>query len=268
MPSPGLTASSRAQSEWASDRSYLSNASSDTESDDDTNNSGDNDTILVQIRPVGAVDHDEPVWEMLRPDDRVDPLPKKLELPQLPKSPKLPKLPKSPRSKLQKPRPEKTADKASKVSSSNPKTLLTERPTSEPRPGPSEHGTKYVIPPPHRMAPKPPKTTPASAAAPVPASLHRDRPKQNPKAPPSSSPQFDLTIDDFGEDMHKVEISVARSISVTKRPKRLLVPIGARADAIRAGERLVEKRAGTPTLISVQKGHRHEKSQNVLIESM
>ena len=82
----------------------------------------------------------------------------------------------------------------------------------------------------------------------------------------TAAPKSPITMDDVSED--KVEISVARSISVAKRPGMMLVSGAAATETIMAEERLVEKRACTPMLVSVQKGHRHEKSQNTLVETM
>lgn len=66
--------------------------------------------------------------------------------------------------------------------------------------------------------------------------------------------------------MQPIEISVARSISVSKRHRQALVPVGAHADALTTGERLVPKRVGTPTQQAVQRGHRHEKSRVAVFE--
>jgi len=171
----------------------------------------------------------------------------------------------SPRSKLQKARREKKkADKADKYNSSRRGKQLTAQSTSGLRHlRPSEQETKHVMPPPNRKPPAPPKTTPAPTAStvsnPVQVRTHKSRFNRTSSAAPKS--------EDLDEDMQKVEISIARSISVTKRPKKLLVPIIARTGSTRAEKRLVEKGAGIPTLVSVQKGHRHE-ARNVLIESM
>lgn len=47
------------------------------------------------------------------------------------------------------------------------------------------------------------------------------------------------------------------------------MPLGARADQFAtADERLVEKQPLVPTVVDVRRGHRPEKSQNVLIETV
>ncbi|KAJ5771616.1 hypothetical protein N7520_002145 [Penicillium odoratum] len=66
----------------------------------------------------------------------------------------------------------------------------------------------------------------------------------------------------------KIEVSTARSISVSKGKRQILIPIGARVDQLNPNERLVERRAMTPTIMDVQYGHRHGISQELQIESM
>ncbi|KAJ5272893.1 hypothetical protein N7478_008018 [Penicillium angulare] len=66
----------------------------------------------------------------------------------------------------------------------------------------------------------------------------------------------------------KIEVSTARSISVSKGRKQMLVPIASRVDQLHPSERLVERRAMTPTITDVQYGHRHAVSQELQIESM
>lgn len=71
------------------------------------------------------------------------------------------------------------------------------------------------------------------------------------------------------EKTPKIEISIARSVSVSRGPRQTLVPLGARADQFAtADERLVEKQPLVPTVVDVRRGHRPEKSQNVLIETV
>ncbi|KAJ5798562.1 uncharacterized protein N7503_007858 [Penicillium pulvis] len=66
----------------------------------------------------------------------------------------------------------------------------------------------------------------------------------------------------------KIEVSTARSISVSKGKRQILVPIGTRMEQLNPNERLVERRAMTPTIMDVQYGHRHGISQELQIESM
>ncbi|KAJ5633398.1 hypothetical protein N7490_009737 [Penicillium lividum] len=66
----------------------------------------------------------------------------------------------------------------------------------------------------------------------------------------------------------KIEVSTARSISVSKGRRQILIPIGARVDQLNPNERLVERRAMTPTIMDVQYGHRHGISQELQIELM
>ncbi|KAJ6115406.1 hypothetical protein N7486_001184 [Penicillium sp. IBT 16267x] len=66
----------------------------------------------------------------------------------------------------------------------------------------------------------------------------------------------------------KIEVSTARSISVSKGKRQMLVPIGTRVERLIPNERFIERRAMTPTITGVQYGHRHGISQELQIESM
>ncbi|KMP07101.1 hypothetical protein DIZ76_013948 [Coccidioides immitis] len=74
------------------------------------------------------------------------------------------------------------------------------------------------------------------------------------------------SIDSYGDDFQTVEVSIARSISVSKR-KHMLVPIGGKSSALRSNGRLVERRVATPTAEAVHKGHRYEKSRVAVLEN-
>lgn len=65
-----------------------------------------------------------------------------------------------------------------------------------------------------------------------------------------------------------IEVSTARSISVSRGKRQMLVPIAARVDQLSPNERYVERRAMTPTITDVQYGHRHAVSQELQIESV
>ncbi|KAJ5701094.1 hypothetical protein N7488_008642 [Penicillium malachiteum] len=64
----------------------------------------------------------------------------------------------------------------------------------------------------------------------------------------------------------KIEASTARSISVSKGKKQVIVPITARVEQS-PNERFVDRRAMTPTITDAH-GHRHVASQELQIESM
>ncbi|KAJ5726951.1 hypothetical protein N7493_005978 [Penicillium malachiteum] len=64
----------------------------------------------------------------------------------------------------------------------------------------------------------------------------------------------------------KIEVSTARSISVSKGKKQVIVPISARVEQS-PNERFVDRRAMTPTITDAH-GHRHVASQELQIESM
>lgn len=96
---------------------------------------------------------------------------------------------------------------------------------------------------------------------------------------PGESPLMPLTDKDEDEDededadaketanVPNIEVSVARSVSVSKGKKQAIVPIGRRAD-LDPDERLVDRGARTPLVTDVQHGHRHGKSQDAQIETV
>ncbi|KAF3480917.1 uncharacterized protein GIQ15_06264 [Arthroderma uncinatum] len=90
-------------------------------------------------------------------------------------------------------------------------------------------------------------------------------------SPPTITHKHDLSMDSITDDLqnelHTAKISIARSVSLSKGQKKVLVPVGARTGFLRPGERFVEKSAGIPTQLAVQKGHHYGKSRNALIEN-
>ncbi|KAF9894450.1 hypothetical protein FE257_007953 [Aspergillus nanangensis] len=66
----------------------------------------------------------------------------------------------------------------------------------------------------------------------------------------------------------KVEVSIARSISVSKGKKQVIVPIGPRTDRLSPDERLIVRRARTPQVMDAQYRHRHGNSQELRIETV
>ncbi|KKK25652.1 hypothetical protein ARAM_003853 [Aspergillus rambellii] len=63
-----------------------------------------------------------------------------------------------------------------------------------------------------------------------------------------------------------IEVSVARSVSVSRGKKQVIVPVRPRADRLNTNERLVVKRVNTPKVTDGQYGHRHGNSQDARIE--
>lgn len=83
-------------------------------------------------------------------------------------------------------------------------------------------------------------------------------PKENPD---------DLNTRDHMDHLPAI-VSMARSISVKKGTRQVLVPIGARVDHLNPNERLVERKALMPRVTDVRYGHRHVVSQELQIESL
>jgi hypothetical protein len=65
----------------------------------------------------------------------------------------------------------------------------------------------------------------------------------------------------------RVEVSTARSISVSRGKRQIIVPIGAKAEHFDPDERFVQRRALTPQIMDAHRGHRPGVSQELRIES-
>lgn len=65
----------------------------------------------------------------------------------------------------------------------------------------------------------------------------------------------------------RVEVSIARSISVSRGKRQILVPIGAKVEHFDPDERLVQRRVLTPQIMDAHRGHRPGVSQELRIES-
>ena len=66
----------------------------------------------------------------------------------------------------------------------------------------------------------------------------------------------------------RIEIQVARTISVSKGKRQVLVPVGARVDQLSNQERLVVKRPMTPVITDANYRRRYAVSQELQIESI
>ena len=69
------------------------------------------------------------------------------------------------------------------------------------------------------------------------------------------------------ESIPKIEVSVARSVSVSRGNKQTLVPVR-RADYLDPDERIVEKCAKTPIVTDGSYVHRHGISRELKIENV
>lgn len=78
----------------------------------------------------------------------------------------------------------------------------------------------------------------------------------------------EITAEEPSEPLPTIEVSTARSISVKKGKRQILVPIGARIDHLSPNERFVDRKALTPRIMDVRPGHKHAVSQELQIESL
>ncbi|WEW59189.1 hypothetical protein PRK78_004658 [Emydomyces testavorans] len=231
LQSPTETSES-SETRWPS-VSHHSTAPSelDCESSDE-----DYETVRLRIKPP---EQEEPAWEMITP------IPKPLSEPDR-RKPRKPT-----RSEIQSntARTEKLPPESASAKPEDP-TLPEKGPSSSlpfqcssPQPRSVANGTDAAQP---AIDPGPGQVSPSS-----PGSVHKSNP----------------SLDSYTDDFQTVEVAVARSVSVCKRNKRVLVPIGGKANAHRSNERLVEKKVATPTAEVVHKGHRYEKSRVAVLEN-
>ncbi|CAI7659996.1 unnamed protein product [Penicillium pancosmium] len=108
------------------------------------------------------------------------------------------------------------------------------------------------------MSPSPLSSGPMSAVSPQQSS-------QPARIPLSNGGKMVKTV---GGKTPTIEVSTARSVSVSKGRRQMLVPIGSRADHLDSNERLVERKTLTPRITEVTSGHRPAKSQQLQIESL
>ncbi|KAJ5151613.1 hypothetical protein N7492_009908 [Penicillium capsulatum] len=66
----------------------------------------------------------------------------------------------------------------------------------------------------------------------------------------------------------RIEVSTARTVSVSTGKRQMLVPIVSRVDQLGANERYVDRKALLPRVTGSQYGHRHAVSQELQIESL
>ncbi|KAG5295914.1 hypothetical protein I7I50_08830 [Histoplasma capsulatum G186AR] len=320
-----MATSSSSRSQWVSEgSSYLSMESTSPSSSDISMSSDEDEAVPFTYNKVVPISPDEPLWEILNPAAKLDPVSAKsksvvrsqrlrtikseesfaaIEQPYSPSSKRMTgeeihAYPKTSPAKeearessstefknpSQPPNIRKTRSDESVVAMlfEEPHHIIPPAPLqpkseSKPRkPAPIyptidiEQWLPQPRPPPpqRKPPPTPPAPSPTIALPPVPVQpppalpQYRTRPKPKSRPPPSTKDNANR------QAMNAIEISVARSVSVTKKPKQVIVPMSAmRSDSLRRpDERFGEKRSATPTLISVSKGHEREKSQEVPIE--
>ncbi|KAF7176299.1 hypothetical protein CNMCM7691_002224 [Aspergillus felis] len=85
---------------------------------------------------------------------------------------------------------------------------------------------------------------------------------------PLSDDNEDIEANEPIDPIPKVEVSIARSISVSRGKKQVIVPIRPRAERLSPNERLVVRQAKTPQVRDAHRGHRHGVSQDARIETI
>lgn len=227
LKSPTDTVNS-SQSGWPS-TSYLS--ATPSEIDGETEGEDENDeAVRVNIKPPKQ-EQEEPAWEMITPPRRHPP---RAAVENSARSPE--------RAKRMPFKPVSPNSNAALVLEKTPAVTL-----------PFQNSLHIS----HSAAARPP-ITPRSVTLPVPIRESSSGASTFHKSNPS--------VDSYLDDFQTVEISVARSVSVSKR-KQVLVPIAGKAGAFRSTERLAETRVATPTIEIPSRGHEHRVSSVAVIES-
>ncbi|GFF82999.1 hypothetical protein IFM61606_00530 [Aspergillus udagawae] len=85
---------------------------------------------------------------------------------------------------------------------------------------------------------------------------------------PLSDDNEDIEANEAIDPIPKVEVSIARSVSVSRGKKQVIVPIRPRAERLSPDERLVVRQARTPQVRDAHRGHRHGISQDARIETI
>ncbi|PKX93431.1 uncharacterized protein P174DRAFT_461855 [Aspergillus novofumigatus IBT 16806] len=85
---------------------------------------------------------------------------------------------------------------------------------------------------------------------------------------PLSDDNEDIDANEAMDPIPKVEVSIARSVSVSRGKKQVIVPIRPRAERLNPDERLVVRQAKTPQVRDAHHGHRHGNSQDARIETI
>ena len=66
----------------------------------------------------------------------------------------------------------------------------------------------------------------------------------------------------------RVEVSTARTVSVSRAKRQVLVPVSMRVDHLEPEERVVQRRPMTPQITDAHRGHRPGVSQELQIECL
>ncbi|OKL62122.1 hypothetical protein UA08_02188 [Talaromyces atroroseus] len=124
-------------------------------------------------------------------------------------------------------------------------------------------------------APQHPHQLSRSHTMPLPLKIKKNKSEIQTKASAATTTTTTPTDSDDSPIAKTIEISIARSVSVTRRvPKQTLVPLGATPQAFHnENERFGEHQKLLPTLVDVGGGeysgvHRHQKSQDIIIETI
>ncbi|PGH11961.1 hypothetical protein AJ80_06927 [Polytolypa hystricis UAMH7299] len=284
----GTSSTATGDSQWERG-SFLSTTSSNT-SDSST---GEEATVVLKMKPPISAPHDEPVWEMVKPASKPDPSTVERSS--------------SRSNKLQRAKSEETMSHRSRSHTVQKKALTA--PTPPPVsvsaiPDPFQQLFDQYLPPPAPPPSHQPPPTPGAAASttdsipppPIPTTglpprpRTRSRSKSSSRSPPRCTAiaptptpvnitehhhRRNTPSDIHDTQQQTVEVSIARSVSVSRQRRQLLVPVvlcPPRADSLRPKDRNherehVEKRVGkaAPTLIDIPRGYRHEKSQEIEI---
>ncbi|KAI3070255.1 hypothetical protein CBS147343_5837 [Aspergillus niger] len=102
----------------------------------------------------------------------------------------------------------------------------------------------------------------------VPSPASRRTSPTSPRPKPSGVAQKDSNPSDPENPVPTVEISIARSVSVSKGRRQVLVPIRPRPDRLDPNERVGDKKGKAPQVMEADRSHLPGRSQEVLVDTI
>ncbi|RAK88994.1 hypothetical protein BO79DRAFT_147569 [Aspergillus costaricaensis CBS 115574] len=102
----------------------------------------------------------------------------------------------------------------------------------------------------------------------VPSPASRRTSPISPRREPSGDAKKDSNPSDPENPVPTVEISIARSVSVSKGKRQVLVPIRPRPDRLDPNERVGDKKGKAPQVMAADRNHLPGRSQEVLVDTI
>ncbi|GKZ33947.1 hypothetical protein AbraIFM66950_004038 [Aspergillus brasiliensis] len=102
----------------------------------------------------------------------------------------------------------------------------------------------------------------------IPSPASRQTSPTSPRRKPSGDANNDSNTSESENPVPTVEISIARSVSVSKGKRQVLVPIRPRPDRLDPNERIGDKKGKAPQVMEADRNHLPGRSQEVLVDTI